>query len=643
MLSFLCRIFVDSWVGRVIVGLFFLTFVGWGVGDVLMNIGTERADVVARVGPDPILVPAYEQALRTEMPQIAQQMHLDDPSQIPAATREQIAQQVLQRLILQDEVALAARNHGLLVPDSAVRAEIFAIPAFQDKNGQFDRTTFNNRLRSSGMTEARLIELVRAEQASKALMEPIRNGAGAPDLLTRRIFDLEAQTRKVDIVRVPFAAQPPAAPSDAQARRFHTNHPWLFEAPEYRHARIVVLSPETVARSMTIPDADLHHMYEQQAQRFNTPETRSVQVITAPNEARARELLTTWQGGASWDAMQKSAGKDSASVEMDDIRISSIPSQELGRQIFNAPSDTVSPPIHTDGGWAIFRVLHVTPAHISDFESARPALQAQALAERVQAQIGDRVQKLQDAIAGGGLDSIPSELGAVAVAGNVDAHGMTQEGTPAPIPGSDAVRQAIVARVFSQPKGSSPELLQAPEGTWYAVSVDGVTPARPLSYEDSAQKVRDAWMDDARRHAADQTATTLYTQAQTMGGLAHIQPAVPDLVHSTPFSRAHDVTEVPHDIAEIAFRLDHTGQSLMVEADGAFYVATLTDISTPDPASQRMLFDRIRTTLTQAVADDVEMSYAQALQSIVKPKPNPSAISAVMSAVSGKGNPEAGQ
>ena len=30
MLSFLCRVFIDSWVGRIIAGLFFLAFIGWG-------------------------------------------------------------------------------------------------------------------------------------------------------------------------------------------------------------------------------------------------------------------------------------------------------------------------------------------------------------------------------------------------------------------------------------------------------------------------------------------------------------------------------------------------------------------------------------------------------------------------------------
>ncbi|MFT8818084.1 MAG: SurA N-terminal domain-containing protein, partial [Komagataeibacter saccharivorans] len=128
MLSFLCRVFIDSWVGRIIAGLFFLAFIGWGVGDVLMGIGTERADVAARVGGRPILVQAYQNALQSEMPQVAQSMHLSDPSQIPPGTREEIARQVLQRLVLQAEIAEAADRHDLIVPDSVVRDEIFSIP-----------------------------------------------------------------------------------------------------------------------------------------------------------------------------------------------------------------------------------------------------------------------------------------------------------------------------------------------------------------------------------------------------------------------------------------------------------------------------------------------------------------------------------
>ncbi|WP_025813635.1 SurA N-terminal domain-containing protein, partial [Komagataeibacter kakiaceti] len=288
MLSFLCRVFIDSWVGRIVAGLFFLAFIGWGVGDVLMGIGTERADVVARVGEQTILLQTYQNALQSEMPQVAQSMHLSDPSQIPPATREQVAQQVLQRLVLQAEIALAADRHGLIVPDSSVRDEIFSIPAFKGRDGHFDRALFNDRLRRTGMSEGRLVDLVRQEQASRMLLQPIRDGVGAPDVMTRRLFDFEAQTRTMDLVRVPFESQPvTATPTGAQLARYYANHPWEFQAPEYRHARIVVLSADTIGHQLDIPDVALREAYQAQSHTFNTPERRTVQIVTVPTQDRA--------------------------------------------------------------------------------------------------------------------------------------------------------------------------------------------------------------------------------------------------------------------------------------------------------------------------------------------------------------------
>ncbi|MDT8872484.1 SurA N-terminal domain-containing protein [Komagataeibacter rhaeticus] len=260
-----------------------------------MNIGTERADVAARVGSRPILVQSYQNALQSEMPQVAQSMHLSDPAQIPPATREQVARQVLQRLVLQAEIAEAADRHGLIVPDSVVRDEIFSIPAFRGTNGQFDRALFNDRLHRTGMTEGRLIELVRQEQASRVLLEPIRDGATVPDVIVRRLFDFEAQTRTIDLVRVPFESQQvTATPTPAQLARYHANHPWEFTAPEYRHARVVVLSADTIGRMLDITDAEVQKSYQDQAQTFSAPERRSVQIVTVPTQDRATALRARW-------------------------------------------------------------------------------------------------------------------------------------------------------------------------------------------------------------------------------------------------------------------------------------------------------------------------------------------------------------
>lgn len=76
------------------------------------------------------------------------------------------------------------------------------------------------------MSEGRLVDLVRQEQASRMLLQPIRDGATVPDVMTRRLFDFEAQTRTIDLVRVPFDSQQvTASPTPAQLARYHANHP----------------------------------------------------------------------------------------------------------------------------------------------------------------------------------------------------------------------------------------------------------------------------------------------------------------------------------------------------------------------------------------------------------------------------------
>ncbi|CAP55876.1 peptidylprolyl isomerase [Gluconacetobacter diazotrophicus] len=640
MISFLRHAFVDSWLGRIIAGLLFLAFVGWGVGDVLSNIGSERADVVARVGDQTITTDSFLSAVQNELQQLARQMGVGDPSQIPAAARGQAAQQVLQRLVTQSEMILAAGRLGVTVPDDVLRDEVFGLQIFKGPDGRFDRALFDSRLRQIGMTEARLLDIVRTDLAVRALVEPLQSGARAPEVMVRRAFDFGAQARTIDLVRIALGDQGTPAPDTATLRRFYDNHPWLFRLPEFRHARIVVLSPDTVARSIDIPDAELRRLYDAQQSKYHVPETRSVQIVTAPSQARAQAIAAQWQAGADWAKIQSGA-KDSAAVGMDNVRESAIPSPGLAKLVFAAPASVLQGPVQTDTGWVVFRVTQVTPPHDTDFATARQELRDQMAQTQAADLVGPRVQKLQDAIAGGGLDRIPDNLGAVAIAGTLDEQGRTQAGEPAPVPGSDALRRAIVARIFAQAKGANPTLVQGPDNAWFAVAVDSVEPGQLRPFDAVPDQGRGAWEDESRRHTANVQATALYLAAKAHGGVAAAAGPGQQVLHPAPLGRGQQIEGVPDELARLVFRLGAAGQTVMLDEPDGFYVATLTAITHPDPATQPMQVDRIRTGLSQAIANDIGLSYAATLQQAVKPKTNMGALQSALSSVTG--SPAAGE
>lgn len=134
MISYLRRVFVESWLGRVTAAFVFLAFVGWGAGDVVGHLG-EGPDVAARVGKQTVTAGALASALQAELPAAARQAGMSDPSQLSPIMRRQMALQILQRLTGRAEVLDAARTMGLIVPNSAVRDEFSRSPISKGQTG----------------------------------------------------------------------------------------------------------------------------------------------------------------------------------------------------------------------------------------------------------------------------------------------------------------------------------------------------------------------------------------------------------------------------------------------------------------------------------------------------------------------------
>ena len=627
MISYFRRLFVDSWIGRIFAVVIFAAFVVWGVGDFFTSMGRGEAGTVASVGTQKVSAQEFELAYRQQLAQVAQQSG-GDASQIPRAERGQIAIQVLQGLVNHAEALGAAHRIGIVVPDAVLRQAVFDVPIFKGTDQQFDRARFNQWLSTHDMTEQRLLSLFRDDLVTNALIEPLRAGALAPEVLVRRAYDFGAQTRTLDLVSFPFAAVPaPPAADDATLHRYYDNHPDQFQSPQTRRIKLVVLSPATIARSMDVPEAEERALFKAQSGDGSVPEKRSVEVITAPSEARAQALGTLWNGGAGWPQMQAAAA-DSVPVALDDATEATFPDPALGKAAFAAQPGVVAAPMHLESGWVVFKVVKVTAPTTRRFADERGRLHDQIAAARAREAMGERVQKLQDAIAGGsGLDSIPADLGAAAAEGTLDAHGMAASGQPAPLPGSDKLRRAIVAQAFAQKPGAPAELKQGPDDAEFALVVTGVNPARRQDYGTVADQVRDAVQGEAIRRAAEQQAAALYARIRDHGGLAASGRA--DIVHAGPIGRGAPPPGVPADLAHLAFSLS-PGSSTMVQTPEGFTVATVTGVQHPAPSANRLAYDRLQSTLNAAIGDDIEASYGIALRAKTPPVLNAQALRSVI-------------
>ena len=620
MLS-LFRRFLSTWAARAFFLVLIASFGLWGFADVVRNVGRDSA--VATVGDRKIEAPEFQEAMRTQLAQVSRM--LGGKTEPTPAIRQAVAGQVLDRLVVQAAIQNEVSRLGLVVPDEALRAAVFDIPAFRGAGGTFDRARFEAVLRNNNLTEPRFLDLMRSDLGQRQLMEAVQVGAAPPEVLTAQVFAFQRETRVAQYVELPFAAAAePPAPSEADLQRAYDNNGDRYSAPEFRRVKAVILSPDTVARDIEVPDADISAYYEQHKAEYVSPEKRSVEVVVAQDETRAKDLAAAWIAGADWDAVQKAAAAVGASAaSLDDATPAEFPAPELGQAVFAAPAETVTGPIQSALGWQVFRVTKVSAGSERPLTQAADEIRVKLARERALDQVYARANKLEDALsASGSLDDLAADLGVAAVTGTLDAQGDTPAGQPAPIPGSPALKQALVTAAFALAKNEPARMSEGPDQSYFAVAVEDITPAARKPFAAVEAQLREDWEHDARRKEQERAAAKLLTTAQAGSNLDDAATVAGlRLARTSPMARAQPTPGVPTEMTEPLFSLK-PGETTMIEAPDAFYVVSLAEIVGPDPAADPLGTAQIRTALTQAIGQDIELTVAAALRTQARPSVN---------------------
>jgi peptidyl-prolyl cis-trans isomerase D len=621
MLGFF-RTMADTWPARILFVALALAFIGWGVSGKI-NLSGSDPSAVAMVGDSRVPAATFDQQYRAAMQRLSQQF--PDPSQLPPAVRKQVAQETLNRMVAQTALDNQARRLGLAAPDAAVQASITSTPEFAGLDGKFSYDKYLQVLRDNNLTPALFQNIVRGETTKNQLLSAAEAGGTPSDTLTKLAYAYLNETRSLDMVQVPLAGHAaPADPGDTVLQRYYANNTQRYTAPEYRHIRVVVLSPDSIGRSLPLTDVDLRAWYDAHKADFTTEETRSLQVITLGTQDAAEKLAAKWKAGASWDVMQAAAkAANATATTLDDTGKAGIPAPELADAAFAAPLNTVTGPIKEPLGYQLVRVTAITPAKHPSFADMRDTARTKLGEERAADLIDARAQKLQDLFAGGSrMDEVPADIGAAGAQGTLDSKGNTPDGTPAPLPATGAARDKIIADAFAAKKGETTQFAEGPDHVWYEVQVDDVTPAAPRPFATVRASVLADWQAEQVRHATETEAARLLS---TIKGGQTIAAAAwgtgRQVTRSEPITRNRAPEGVPEQLAQIVFRLKQ-GEPTMVSTPTGFVVATVAAITHPDPAADKPGMEDIRHGLSATLRDMLVNAYATSVMRDTRVVPN---------------------
>ena len=283
-------------------------------------------------------------------------------------------------------------------------------------------------------------------------------------------------------------------------------------------------------------------------------------------------------------------------------------------------------------GWHIVRVTNVAPGSTRSFDDVKDLLRNQILASKAADMMYDRANKIDDLLGTGAtLDQMPDNLGLVGVAGTLDAQGITQAGTPAPVPGPPELKNALIKASFDTQKGEPPQLVevQTPStggSAYYALSVEDVIPPATKPFDTVKQQVTDDWTRDQRRHTEEEAAAKLLAAVKGGQSLADAAAVAGVTVRRTPsVTREAPEEGMPPQLQQVLFGLK-PGEPTMVETPDGFVVAVPAEIVEADPKANPAGFDQVRAAVSRSIATDLASVFADALRARAQPRINQAAL-----------------
>ena len=601
---------VGKAVMTVVMGLIIVSFVIWGVGDMLRGFTTST---VASVGGIKISAQEYRTAYDRAIQQYQRRFRRP-------LTNEQARQLGLDRSILQqllNEAAIDDEAHklGLDISENALRAVITSNPNFQDKSGAFDPSRFESALRDMDMNEPGFVSELRKQVLRQFIVGALATGITAPKAETRAEADYQGQTRSADYFLLPAsAAGDIAAASESELKTFYNDRKSSYRAPEYRGMSILALEPNTIANPAEVSDADAEAAYQKVAgkdPKFGAPEKRDLQQILFHSEADAEAAEAKIKAGASFDDLVKERGLKPEDTDLGQTTKDAMLDQAEANPVFALPQGGVSGVLKTQFGSVIVRVKSIIPSTVKPFKEVAEEVKREVSASRA----GDKIQALHDKIEDLRVSgkTILEAAKAVGLTGRtidaVDAQGRDPKGAPVNLPdAADLIRSAFASDV-----GLDEAPLDTKDGGFVWFDITKIDPAHDLTFDEAKPEVEKQWRAEQVDKALAGKADDLVKEVKAGGNIASVaKSAGAEVKTATDVHRAEQ-SGLPEPVVAAIFREPADGEGSAATPDGrVVFKITADRTPTVDFADARV--KGMATELGNSTRDSLLDQYVGALR-----------------------------
>jgi len=614
-------------------GLLIMSFAIWGIGDIFR--GSSQSTAVAEVGGAEIDVRTFSQYLTRDINRL--QTQFGGRLEIDQIRALGIVERLLQELITGTLLDEQANNMGMVISQDQMKEHIVAEPIFQDETGRFDRFLFDQALQAANLSEAAYVIGVESDLLREQLGTAASGAVRVSHRFVEDFYRYRDERRVAETITVPRGGgEAFPEPDDAALQAVLTSRADRFQTPEVRSLTLIELRAADLMDEVRVSDEELQDEFDARRAEFAKPERRSLEQVLFDSEAEAAAFKTTLDGGREFAAAAEA-------LELSPVVLAELTQEELAGQMadlaeaaFALQAGQVTEPIESPFGWHVVRVTEILPPYEAAFEDQREVLQAE-IAERYAVDgLISLANQLDDELgAGAELEDAADSLGlAVTNLRDLDRTGATatttSTGEQPDLPQSDD----FLRDVFAAEIGETSLLSETPDGDYFVFRVDQATPPALRPLDDVRAEVLDLWrQEEARQHALIQ-AEALADQVRLgsdMAGIASAEglslgrTAAIDRFGSDPEAAASP------DLTAKLFGLGED-EIAVAEAPDGWVVLKLAEVQPGDPVANAQAVEILADGLAQSLQNDVLTAFTQELDRNLGVSINQDAIDAVLSA-----------
>jgi peptidyl-prolyl cis-trans isomerase D len=613
---------IGRFVMVIVMGLIIVSFVIWGVGDMLRGF---TSDKVASVGGESVTAQQFQNEMQNLIYQYQRRSKVPLTNALAHALG--LDSQVLRRLIADAALDQRANTLGLAISDETIAAAARSDPNLQDASGHFSREMFDQALRDSGLSERGFFAQQRKEYLRRQLEFALAEGFEAPKPLVEALAGAEAQTRAIDyLVLPPSAAGEIAAPTPEALKAYYDDRKSSFRAPEYRAIDILLVSPASLAKPSEVSDEDAKAAYEKEKDtRFTSPEKRKLQQIVFPTEAEADAAEAKIKAGASYDDIAKERKLTPTDMDLGEVTKADIFDHAIGDAAFATPAGGVTDVIKGQFGFLLVRVLSVTPGSVKSYDEVADVVKKEIATSRAGNDVQSIHHKIEDArVSGKSLVDAAKSVGLEArnIAA-VNAQGLDPSGAAVDLP----EKSALLRAAFASDIGVDDAPLNTKDRGFLWFDVAKVDPARDRPFDEVKDTVEKQWRADEVGKALGAKALDLVKQIDAGASVASLAQAAGVEAKSAADVRRRGGASLPANVVAAIFALppDKAGSASVPEGRLVFKITsdTTPPYMAADPGAKTEA-ERLQGGLREGMIEQ----YVEALQQQLGVTINPQVLQA---------------